>query len=130
MFDNVGKKLKLLTKVFVVLTVIGWIILSIFFFIDGEPELAIAILIVGIVALLIVYIGCLFIYGFADLIEDTREIKEALIGKNDKARTDGNTTIEEQISDVSAEAWKCTWCGKINKNDIKICPCGSARVSE
>ena len=67
------------------------------------------------------------IKAFGELVEDTRTIKEALIGKTDREQVEEKQTTEEQTSKVGEDNWQCTWCSKINKNDIVICSCGHSR---
>ena len=81
----------------------------------------------GAILLVSVIFSYYIVKAFGELVEDTREIKEALIGKADKEKVTENQTVEEQTSEVGEDEWKCTWCSKINKNDIVTCSCGCSR---
>ena len=89
MFDNIGKKIKTLTKVLVWVGIITSVIAGVVFFIIAEdvPEeeygtyigLGFAYLIGGP---LLSWVSGFFMYGFGELVDNTCDIRAAICGSN------------------------------------------------
>lgn len=117
MYDNIGKKIKILAQVFCIIEAIGAAIASIALMVDDEDSIPIGLLIL-IVGPFVAWVSSWLLYGFGELIDKTSEIarntyngerkSEALfkidyerISKIEKLRSQGLITEEEYQQAIS-----------------------------
>lgn len=75
MFNNIGKKFKVLAKVMFWLQAIGAVITGIILLAEGEDETLIYSLLLILVGPLYAWISSWFIYGFGELIDKAADIE-------------------------------------------------------
>ena len=77
MFENVGLKIKAIAKIFFVIQVIASVMCGLFILAEGELIIGDIFLLVGPVILILgpvcSWMSALFVYGFGELIENTKK---------------------------------------------------------
>ncbi len=139
MFDNIGGKIKTLTKVIfaimvtcsIILNVIGGVVLGKAFrgIIPGILLFLLVIISIGL-GVLFSWIFCFFMYGFGELIESqtsTAENTGFMLTKLDSGAS-GSASVRPSSSaafrkDGAKEngAWQCKYCGYENPDIISFC---------
>ena len=123
MFDNIGKKIKILSKTISICMMILFIICG-FFYIIIIPEQWYVGLLIIILGCLFSWIGSFFIYGFGELVENS-----AIIAGKQKLDTNNKESefekLEEERNDVALEN-ECPCCFHNIKPTDKECGyCGT-----
>ena len=143
MFNNVGKKIKIIAKIiFVLICVVAVIAIIADLFITlqaGQVSEKVSaqawvtffiVVAISIIAVSLSAVALFFIYGYGELIETNQEIRDGLnyliqersiaIDKAyNSAPEKGNATTE------NSGKWECKKCGEENSNNTIICKnCG------
>lgn len=154
LFENIGEKIKALAKVVfvigILISVIGGLVSSIAL---GSVMHGFAILVffgsvvVGVIA---AYISSMFLYGFGELISNSKKLVENgnapqefnsntantnISAEQQTANVSNNTTMsqpatkesEEKEAEPNSNEWKCPKCGKIHQNYVGTCGCGEKK---
>lgn len=123
MFDNIGRKIKMLAKVVCWIGIIGSITTGLVLIgmgIDGPDALVTSGVIIVIFGPFFSWIGCFFMYGFGQLVDDTQKLREHIVPNEDEEEYDdydyaGNgeedTTFRESDFKVVPGA-KCLMCNR------------------
>ena len=143
MFNNVGKKIKIIAKIiFVLICVVAVIAIIADLFITLQAgqvsekvsaQAWVTFFIVVAISIIVVSLSAValfFIYGYGELIETNQEIRDGLnylIQERSIAIAKTYNSEPEKENEVTGHSgkWKCTKCGEENSNDTIICKnCG------
>lgn len=128
MFDNIGNKIKTLAKATCWLGIIGSIILALYYLIQEDAPVFIAVLI-AVFGSLASWGGSWVEYGFGQLVENSDELvkrgNQTIPAQNNA--TVNNAYVSHIVPAVSAKPvahrWRCDGCGTMISEGI--CPiCG------
>ena len=135
MFDNIGRKLKTLAKVFCWIGIIGSLIGAIPIWVSGSQASryrysSSSTLSIAFIGLLVLVFGCLLswiaswaLYAFGEMVEDTDAIRNSL---ESRGRRPSYLNTNEQKS-IQEEKKDCPYCGARNSMENTTCyACGKS----
>lgn len=138
MYNNIGGKIKNLAELIAIFGIIGFVIAGLV--VMANAGFLAGLLMAGLGALGS-WIGSFTLYGFGELIENTKIIAENFRKPNPKAKKSNKTasttkqppkeeileedfeTSEDDTPVDGENSWLCKKCGTINPNTIWNCKC-------
>lgn len=142
MFDNIGKKLMAVAKVFCWIGIIASLLLGIVVIAAGttssnnysynyNPQ-STSTVITGIFIIIFgclgSWVGALGLYGFGKLIEDNTAMRKLMEQTTEKQLAPSTIAPRKVVITKPKNFWTCPKCGKINPNTSDTCRnCGTAK---
>lgn len=118
MFENIGQKIKGLSKIIftagVILAVIIGIILFCLLIEDGVLAVLSAVACIGI-GILLSWLSVMLLYGYGDMVQNISDIRNQLYVANDTKSPQNKTDV------VSKPHWVCKNCGRQNAAGSTSC---------
>ena len=115
MYDNIGKKIKMLAKASFIVEAIAAIVVGLIIWIDTTDWWYALIVFCGPI---VAWVSSWLLYGFGELIDKVSDIERNTHGEIDEAPAPSNTEEKAVVFTTSDEIVikKCEFCGKENVN--------------
>ena len=143
MFNNIGKKIKVVASVFCWIGIIASVVFGIILIDEGDEVAGAVTLVAGALSS---WIGSFALYGFGQLVENSdiqtrimqQEQKERELRKSEpnpsaiyrpsfaSTSVNNSTSKLQENRLLQKDEWKCS-CGRINKSYTWTCACGKSR---